>query len=148
MNKLETDRLRETICMKKQPKPREATHYHLCADTDIVPTSLITVAFGYTIRKRHPSPVGQQLNKNAYVLFLNQLTSAILKCLHHKHNFSAISWIEYRVRCLKRRNNIIFGPITSRVLTQPLIIMVKSKLVAYGSREIGIYFSAWYTQGG
>lgn len=108
MNKLETDRLRETICIKKQPKPREVTRCHLCVDTDIAPTTLITVASGCTIRKRHPSPVGQQLNKNAYVLFLNQLTSAILKCLHHKRNLSAISWIEYRVQNLKRRNNIIF----------------------------------------
>lgn len=40
-------------------------------DADIVLTILITAGLRQKIKKRSPNPVTQQLNKNAYVPFLN-----------------------------------------------------------------------------
>lgn len=53
-------------------------------DIDTSHTILIIVEFSQKIRKTHPNPIPQQLNKNAHVLFLNHLIHVILKCLHQK----------------------------------------------------------------
>lgn len=63
--------LRKTISVKSGQKQmgHKISSLH---DINISPTILITVAFSQKIRKKHLNPVSQQLNKNAYVLFLNQ----------------------------------------------------------------------------
>lgn len=49
-------------------------------DVNISPTVLVMVKFSQKLRKKYPNPVSQQLNKNMYALFLNQLTHDFKMC--------------------------------------------------------------------
>lgn len=48
-------------------------------DIDTSRTILIIVEFSQKIRKTHPNPIPQQLNKNAHVLFFKSLNTCDFK---------------------------------------------------------------------